>query len=197
MSGQPAAPLPPAVPQGPPNRFRWLCAQWLRICGWRLAGEFPNEPKLVLIAAPHSSWWDGFWGLLFKVAIGVDLTFMGKRELFRGPAGWILRRLGGVPIERSVTHGVVPQMVERFQARRQLWLGIAPEGTRRHVRAWRTGFWHIARAAGVPILPIAFDYPSKTISIGPLFRTGLDMRADIAALRAYYAPFHGRCRDVD
>ena len=135
-------------------------------------------------------------GLLFKVAIGVDIAFMGKRELFRGPLGWALRQLGGMPIERSATHGVVEQIVDRFHASTQLWVGIAPEGTRKHVRAWRTGFWHIARAADVPILPVAFDYPSKTIAIGPLFHAGSDMHADLVALHAYYAPFRGKARNV-
>ena len=192
-----AAPLPPAMPQFPSNPFRSVCVQWLRVCGWRLLGEFPNEAKLVLIAAPHSSWWDGFWGLLFKVATGADIAFMGKRELFRGPLGWALRRLGGMPIERSATHGVVEQIVDRFHANTQLWVGIAPEGSRRRVRAWRTGFWHIARAADVPILPVSFDYPSKTIAIGPVFHAGTDMRADLAALHAYYAPFCGKHHNSD
>ena len=197
MSSAPgAAPLPPAMPQCPPNLFRSLCARWLRLCGWRLLGEFPDQAKLILIAAPHSSWWDGFWGLLFKVATGADIAFMGKRELFRGPLGWILRRLGGMPIERPSTHGVVDQMVDRFHASPRLWIGIAPEGTRKRVPSWRTGFWQIARAADVPILPAAFDYPSKTIVIGPLFHASADMHADLAALRAYYAPFRGKRRNV-
>ena len=149
-----------------------------------------------MIVAPHSSWWDGVWGLLLKVALGVDIAFMGKRELFRGPLGWLLRRLGGIPIERSATHGVVEQMVDRFQASPRLWLGIAPEGTRRTVVKWRSGFWHIARAAGVPILPVYFDYPSKTIGIGALFRPGGDMDADLAALKAFYRPYRGRHRGV-
>ena len=190
------APLPPAMPQFSPNLFRSWCAWWLKVCGWRLVGEFPNEARLVLIAAPHSSWWDGYWGLLFKVATGADISFMGKRELFRGPLGWALRALGGIPVERSSTHGVVDQMVERFDTHSQLWVGIAPEGTRKEVRAWRTGFWHIARDAGVPILPASFDYPSKTITLGPLFQVGADMHADLAALRAYYAPFRGKLRGV-
>lgn len=189
-------PLPAAMPQLPANPFRSLCAWWLRTCGWRLLGEFPNEPRLVVIAAPHSSWWDGYWGLLFKVATGVDIAFMGKRELFRGPLGWALRKLGGVPVERSSTHGVVEQMVERLNANSRMWVGIAPEGTRKHVDTWRTGFWHIARDAGVPILPVSFDYPSKTITVGPLFHVSTDMHADLAALRAYYAPFRGKFRCV-
>ncbi|HEY0179956.1 MAG TPA: 1-acyl-sn-glycerol-3-phosphate acyltransferase, partial [Dokdonella sp.] len=162
-----------------------------------LAGELPNRAKLVLIAAPHSSWWDGVWGLLFKIALGADIAFMAKRELFRGPLGWVLRRLGGIPIERSATHGVVEQIADRLRAAPRLWIGITPEGTRRHVNRWKSGFWHIARAAGVPILPIAFDYPSRTITIGPLFEPSTNLVADLAALRAFYAPFHGRHRGID
>ena len=92
--------------------------------------------------------------------------------------------------------GVVEQMVAQFTRRDALWLGIAPEGTRKVVPRWKTGFWHIARDAGVPILPVAFDYPTKTIVIGTPLNTSVDMDADIARLRAFYAPFKGRHRNV-
>lgn len=196
MRGVGLAPLPAGIPQLGPSRWRGPCAWLLQRGGWRMAGVLPDVGKLVLIVAPHSSWWDGVWGLLLKVALGVDIAFMGKRELFRGPLGWLLRRLGGIPIERSATHGVVEQMVDRFQASPRLWLGIAPEGTRRKVVKWRSGFWHIARAAGVPILPVYFDYPSKTIGIGALFQPSGDMDADLAALKAFYRPYRGRHRGV-
>lgn len=147
-----------------------------------------------MIAAPHSSWWDGFWGLLIKVAIGADVSFMAKRELFFWPLAWVLRKLGGIPVERSSTHGVVEQMVERLRAADQLWIGVAPEGTRKAVRKWRSGFWHIARAAGVPILPVYFHYPERTIGIGPLFQTSDDVEADLKRLREFYAPWQGKNR---
>jgi 1-acyl-sn-glycerol-3-phosphate acyltransferase len=190
------ADLPPAMPQFPGRAYRRFFRAWVRASGWRLEGELPDLPKLVLIVAPHSSWWDGILGLLFKVALGADIKFMGKRELFRGPLGALLRKLGGIPIERRVAHDVVGQMVERFQSRERLWLGIAPEGTRKAVRKWKSGFWHIARQAGVPILPGYFDYSRKVIGLGPLFRPSADMDADIAALRAFYRPFHGKYRKV-
>lgn len=192
-----ALPLPRQLPQLPSTAGRRLCDWLLARCGWRIAGRFPDLPQLVLIAAPHSSWWDGVWGMLFKVALGIELSFMGKRELFVGPLGWLLRRLGGVPIERDAAHGLVEQMVARFRAQPRLWLGIAPEGTRRRVAKWKTGFWHIAHAAGVPILPIAFDYSTRSIVIGEPFTPGADMDADIAALRRFYAPFRGRNHDVE
>ena len=188
--------LPPAMPQFPARAWRRPFRAAVHLSGWRLEGELPDLPKLVLIVAPHSSWWDGIWGLLFKVALGTDITFMAKRELFRWPLGGLLRRLGGVSIERRVAHDVVDQMVARFQSRERLWLGIEPEGTRKAVTKWKSGFWHIARAAGVPVLPGYFDYPRKVIGLGPVFHPTADKDADLAALRAFYAPFRGKYRGV-
>lgn len=191
----PVAP-PPAMPQFPRRGWRKFFRVLVRASGWRLEGRLPDVPRAVLIAAPHSSWWDGVHGLLFKIALGVDIKFMAKREVFKGPLGWLLRKLGGIPIERHAAHGVVEQMRELFHTREKLWLGITPEGTRKHVAHWKSGFWHIARDAGVPIVPIYFDYPRKRIGVGPLFETTPDMDPDIAALRAFYAPFRGRHRGV-
>ena len=183
----------PKLRDGWPRR---TCRALLRTAGWSLVGEFPDTSKLVLIAAPHSSWWDGIWGLLIKVAIGADVHFMGKQELFRGPLGSVLRAVGGVPIDRGAGTGVVEQMIDQFQQRDALWLGIAPEGTRKPVKRWKSGFWHIAHDAGVPIFPVAFHYPDKTIQLGPLFDTSANMDADVARLLAWYAPFKGKYRDV-
>jgi 1-acyl-sn-glycerol-3-phosphate acyltransferase len=184
------------MPQFPDRAWRRVFRAWVKASGWRLEGEFPDSAKLVLIVAPHSSWWDGIHGLLFKVALGADITFMAKRELFRWPLGGLLRRLGGVAIERRAAHDVVEQMVERFRTSERLWLGIEPEGTRKAVVKWKSGFWHIAREAGVPILPGYFDYPRKVIGLGPLFRPTGDTDADIGALRAFYEPFRGKHRGV-
>ena len=186
------AQLPPHMPKFRDHLFRRLCRGILRLSGWHLHGEFPDVARVVLVAAPHSSWWDGVWGLLVKVAIGADVHFMAKRELFRGPLGWLLVRLGGMPIDRSAAKGVVEQMIDQFGARPALWLGITPEGTRKPVARWKSGFWHIAHGAGVPVLPVYFHYPDKRIGLGPLFGTTADMEADIARLRAFYAPFRGR-----
>lgn len=173
------------------NLFRRGCRGVLRLSGWSLQGEFPDCARLVLIGAPHSSWWDGIWGLLMKVGIGADVHFMIKRELFRGPLGWLLRHLGGVPIERSAPGGVVGQMLATFERSPSLWLAITPEGTRKPVKRWKSGFWHIAHAADVPIFPVAFHYPDKRIILGPLFQTTDDMVADIERLRAFYVPYQG------
>ncbi|MGH8184252.1 MAG: lysophospholipid acyltransferase family protein [Rhodanobacteraceae bacterium] len=184
------------MPQFPDRAWRHLFRGCVGACGWRLEGTLPDVPKLVLIVAPHSSWWDGIWGLLFKVALGTDVSFMAKRELFRWPVGGLLRRLGGVPIERRAAGDVVGQMVERFRTCERLWLCIEPEGTRKAVVKWKSGFWHIAHQAGVPILPGYFDYPRKVIGLGPLFQPTGDKNADIASLRAFYAPYKGKYRGV-
>jgi 1-acyl-sn-glycerol-3-phosphate acyltransferase len=194
MSGGDGVVLPPSMPQFPQNALRRACAWLLARTGWKLVGTLPDVPKLVMIAAPHSSWWDGIWGLLFRTAVGANIGFMAKRELFVGPLGWLLRNAGGVPIERSGAHGVVDEMAARFAAADRLWIGITPEGTRRRVAKWKHGFWYIARAANVPILPMYFDYPTKTIGFGPLFAPTGDVDADVAALRAFYAPWHGKHR---
>jgi len=190
------AQLPSQMPHLRDGWRRKTCRAVLRLCGWSLVGEFPDVPRAVLIVAPHSSWWDGVWGLLMKVGIGADVHFMGKQELFHGPLGGLLRRLGGVPIDRGAAKGVVEQMIDQFRQRDALWLGIAPEGTRKAVTRWKSGFWHIAHDAGVPIVTAYFNYADKTIGIGPLFETSDDVGADLARLRAFYTPFKGKHRNV-
>ncbi|MEO8461006.1 MAG: 1-acyl-sn-glycerol-3-phosphate acyltransferase [Dokdonella sp.] len=185
------------MPQQRQNGWRRLAFSVLTRAGWKVVGTFPDVPRLVLIAAPHSSWWDGVWGLLTKSALGIDLAFMGKRELFIGPLGWALRWAGGIPIERDHAHGLVGQMTERMRNANSLWLGIAPEGTRKRVARWKSGFWHIAHDAGVPILPIYFHYPEKTIGVGALFYPSDDRAADLAKLREFYAPWQGRNHGIE
>ncbi|ANB19748.1 Acyltransferase family protein [Dokdonella koreensis DS-123] len=189
--------MPPSAPQHAPGPGRRLARWLLERAGWRVTGTLPDLPKLVLIGAPHSSWWDGIWGLLAKVALGADIGFMVKRELFFFPLGTVLRRLGGIPIERSATHGIVDETAARFRRSERFWLGITPEGTRKRVTRWKTGFWHIARKAGVPILPIYFHYPDKTIGIGAPFVPSDDLDADLTRLRAFYAPWRGRHRGTE
>lgn len=188
--------LGPNVPRVRPNRVtRWIGRTVLRLGGWRMVGEMPDVAKLVLIGAPHSSNWDGIWGFAAKVAMGLDLRVLGKDALFRVPlVGFVLRGLGVIPVDRNNPKGVVEQAADMITASSGLWYGLAPEGTRKHVRRWKSGFWKIARAADVPVLPLYFHYPDKVIGIGPLWRMSGDFGADMRRIRAWYAPWQGRNR---
>lgn len=188
-------PIPPSMPRVRANRFtRWLGRSVLRLGGWRVVGTLPDLPKLVLIAAPHSSNWDGLWGFAAKLAMGLEVRVLGKRQLFWWPLGSLLRWLGVIPIDRSAPQGTVGQAVEMLMRADRMWFALAPEGTRRRVQRWKTGFWKIAHAARVPILPAYFHYPERVIGFGELFHVGDDAEADIARLREWYAPWIGRNR---
>lgn len=189
--------LPPNVPRTRRNRLsRWIGRSVLRLGGWRVVGAFPDLPKAVLIGAPHSSNWDGIWGFAAKVALGLEISIFAKHQLFWWPLGPILRRLGVIEVNRGDARGLVEQMQDRFRDEERFWLGIAPEGTRRKVERWKPGFWKIARAAGVPVVPAYFHYPEKIIGIGEVFHLGDDMEADIARIRTWYAPWQGRNHGV-
>ena len=190
--------LPPNAPRMPRNRFiEGLGRAILRAFGWRMVGGFPDIPKAVVIAAPHSSNWDGLLGFGAKFGMGVKLSILGKDALIRIPLlGRILRWQGVIPVDRSAPHGVVGQAAQAIRDADRMWYAIAPEGTRRWVERWKPGFWHIARNAGVPVIPAYFDYANKVIGIGPPFQLSDDMHADIARIQRWYAPYKGRNHDV-
>jgi 1-acyl-sn-glycerol-3-phosphate acyltransferase len=188
---------PPSAPHIRTNFWRRLFAWVVDLSGWKLIGEMPDVPKLILIGAPHSSYWDGLWGVLLKVRSGIDIGVMIKREVIDGPLGLILRPLGAVPIDRSVATGVVEQIIERFNEREKMWLGITPEGTRKKVTQWKSGFLRISQATGVPIMPLFIDYPTKTFTLGPLLHASDDTEADMAKIRAMFRPYRGKRRNTE
>ena len=126
------------------------------------------------------------------MALGIRPTWMAKDSLFRGPLGWLLRQLGAVATDRSNPNGVVGQTVAALREAPAMWLVLAPEATRRRVAKWRSGFYHIAVGAGVPILPVYFHYPERRIGIAELFHPSGDMDADLRALQQLYAPWKGK-----
>jgi 1-acyl-sn-glycerol-3-phosphate acyltransferase len=175
------------------NRFtRAVGRSVLAAMGWRLEIEFPDAPKFVVIVAPHTSAWDFVFAITVTVAMGLRASWMGKSALFRWPFGGLMRWLGGIPIDRRASHGVVETMVELFKIRPHLVLGIAPEGTRRKVGAWKTGFYHIAHGAGVPIVPCYVDYARKVIGSGATVHATGDLAADLRAIQSIYAGVTGK-----
>ena len=157
-----------------------------------MAGELPDLPKFVAIVAPHSSNWDFVVGLLAKYAIGVRASFLGKHTLFRWPFGALFRHWGGIPVVRDASHDVVEQSVAEFARRDSLVLALAPQGTRKPVPRWRTGFYHIARGAAVPVLLVALDWRRKTVRFGPTLQLTGDFDGDMTMIQAAYADVRGR-----
>jgi 1-acyl-sn-glycerol-3-phosphate acyltransferase len=167
---------------------RFIC----RVTGWRVEGELPNLDQFVVIGAPHTSNWDGILMLLLSMSLNVRMLFLGKHTLFRPPFGWLIRLLGGIPINRQTSINAVDEVVERFREHPRMVLVLAPEGTRRKVRRWKTGFYYIALEAGIPIVMGYVDYSAKRTGLGPLFTPTGDYEADMRTILAFYADKQGR-----
>jgi 1-acyl-sn-glycerol-3-phosphate acyltransferase len=157
-----------------------------RVRGWRIAGEVPSEPKMVLIVAPHTSNWDFLTGLWAKFALRLKANFLAKHTLFWWPLGVFLRSIGGIAIDRSKPAGIAEDATQAFRDADQLLLVVTPEGTRSWSERWKSGFYRIAVAAEVPILIIAFDYRDKVIRLGPLFRPTGDYEKDLPEIQSHY-----------
>lgn len=168
-------------------------ARWtLRLFGWSIEGERPTAERYVLIAAPHTSNWDFPLMLLYAAAFEMKVTWMAKHSLFRPPMGWIMRALGGMPIVRHRTGNTVDAMVETFRESAQLILVVPTEGTRDRVEYWKSGFYHIARRAGVPIVPSFLDFAKKRGGFGPAMSVSGDVVSDMGYFREFYADYQGR-----
>ncbi|NLV44369.1 MAG: glycerol acyltransferase [Candidatus Hydrogenedentes bacterium] len=174
------------------NRATGAFCRWaLRRLGWTLVGSQIEMPKAVLIAAPHTTNWDLFYTLLCARAIHISIWFMMKHTHFWWPASILWNWLGGVPINRTKACGVVTQMVEAFAERDRLYLVIPPEGTRRSVDCWKTGFYHIAHEAKVPVWPWFIDYKNKRVGCGDVIHPTGDIESDFERIRAFYEATYG------
>jgi 1-acyl-sn-glycerol-3-phosphate acyltransferase len=179
------------APQAPRRDRRWLQRfgeASLRRFGWRIVGELPPLPKFVVVVAPHTSNWDFAVGIAAMFALDVPVHWLGKDSLFRGPLGPAMRALGGRPVRRDSREGLVMDVAAEIRAAPQFVLGLAPEGTRKKVEQWRTGFYRIAEAAGVPIVPVWMDFGRREFGIGAPFHPTGDLAADLAELQKHYRP---------
>jgi 1-acyl-sn-glycerol-3-phosphate acyltransferase len=166
----------------------WL----LGLAGWRVEGALPPVPRFVLIVAPHTSNWDFIIGVLAMFATDLRASWLGKHSIFRFPIAPVLRWLGGEPIDRSAAQGTVETAIDRFRSRPQWVLALSPEGTRRRVERWKTGFHRIAAGAGVPIVPVAIDYSARMVRIEPPVKPDPDETVGVAQLRARFHKAMGR-----
>lgn len=161
----------------------------LKLSGWKIEGQLPALDKFVVIGAHHTSNWGFVAFLAAKFVLRLNARWFGKHTLFNGPLGGLMRRWGGIPIQRHLKLNTVDQAIQAFREHREFMLIIAPEGTRKKVDRWRMGFYHIARGAGVPVVPAALDYENRRIVIGELFWPTGNEDADLCSLIGFCRPF--------
>lgn len=177
--------------------LRGLSIAYLKLTGWRVEGSLPEVArKSVLIAAPHTSNWDLPYTLMVAFALRLNIYWMGKQSIFKAPFGGLMRWLGGIPVNREQSSNLVAASAEAIRAvDGPLQLIVPPEGTRSKTRYWKTGFYYIALGAQVPIVMAYMDYATKRSGLGPLFQPTGDVDADMATIKAFYAPFKGKNAD--
>lgn len=173
---------------------RRLCKFILNLMGWNAVGEFPYElKKYVIIVAPHTSGWDFIIGVLFRKALRLEKArYLGKKELFDPPFGFLFRWLGGYPVDRSKNKNMVEEVVKAFEAHEEFGIALSPEGTRQRVEKLRTGFYNIAKGAHVPIVMVGLDYANKQVVFSPPFNVTDDQAADIEHILKFFRPIKGK-----
>ncbi|AWI26910.1 1-acyl-sn-glycerol-3-phosphate acyltransferase [Flavobacterium pallidum] len=166
---------------------------FFRLMGWRITGMMdPGIRKSVLMIVPHTSWMDFFIGLFARGIIGLEMHWVGKKELFQFPLNGYFRWMGGAPLDRSGGRNTVDAVAGLFAERKVFRMAIAPEGTRKAVITLKSGFYYIALKADVPIIPIAFDYGRKEVALGkPFYPTGNE-DADVAILLRHFEGVTGK-----
>ena len=177
--------------------LRAFSVGFLKLTGWTVEGALPaGAEKSVLIAAPHTSNWDLPYTLMVAFALRLHVYWMGKEQLFRFPFGGLMRWLGGIPVNRDKASNLVAASAEAIKtAVGPLQLIVPPEGTRSKTRYWKTGFYHIALGAQVPIVMAFMDYEKKRSGLGPIFQPTGNLEADMASIKAFYEPIKGKNAD--
>ena len=164
----------------------------LGLAGWRIEGQLPPIPKFVLVGAPHTSNWDLPYTLLMAFALRANIHWLGKEAIFRRPFKAFFEWLGGIPVQRTQSRNLVEASVQLFHRHEQLILTIAPAGTRQRVLRWKTGFYHIACGAKVPIVLGFLDYARKAGGIGPVVNPTGNIDADLKTIRTFYDTVVGK-----
>lgn len=168
----------------------------LKIAGWREINAPPPGPKGILIVYPHTSNWDFIIGMLFKFSVNLRAHWLGKDNLFRWPFRNLLVSLGGIPVNRRERSGYVDNIRAQFEQREWMWLAMAPEGTRAYTDHWKSGFYQIALAAGLPIGLAYIDYATRSVGVDTYLTLTGDPERDFEAIRSFYAPKRGRRHEL-
>lgn len=170
------------------NKFTyWLGVLFLKVMGWNIRGKLPENRQYIMAVAPHTSNWDFVISLATYFCLEAKMGFMMKKSIFRWPFEGLLLSLGGIPVDRSKRHGVVEQMVERFKNQPDLIVALAPEGTRRKVEKWKTGFLQMAHHAKVPVFLVGLDYKAKELVFGPAIEISEDIEDGLRRAQEFFA----------
>jgi 1-acyl-sn-glycerol-3-phosphate acyltransferase len=190
-----------AAAVSPPSKAGWLLNRTatllFRLLGWKAEGTFPALTHFVAIAAPHTSYWDAFYMIAMACIFNIRFSWMVKDSAMFFPLNVIIRFFGGIPIDRSARRDVVAQAVDRFRSSETLYLAVSPEGTREYADHWKTGFYHIACEARVPIVFGYVDFGRKAAGLGPIFQPTGDIEADFKVFERFYShvtPRYPECR---
>ncbi len=157
-----------------------------------MLGTFPEVDKCVVIVVPHTHWFDFFLGLLVRKVVNKEINYIGKKSLFNPPFGWFFRWTGGAPVDRSKNSNTVESIAQIFREREIFRFALAPEGTRKKVHTLKTGFYHIAKMAQVPIVMVAFDFGKKQVKISEPFFPSTNMELDFEKIHAFYKGVKGK-----
>ena len=158
-----------------------------KLLGWKIVGAFDKSiPKSVVIVVPHTSWHDFYVGAFSRKLLKTQINFVAKKELFKWPFGAYFRWMGGTPLDRTSGQNKVEAIANIFSDKEEFRMAMAPEGTRKKVDRWKTGFYYIATEAKVPIIPVSFDYKTKTVKIGEAFYPTGNIEPDITELHKFF-----------
>jgi len=171
--------------------FQWLGKAVLSSIGWRVTGNIPNEERLLIIAAPHTSNWDFILGISALFALNVNIKWLGKNSLFIPGIAWFFKWLGGIPVNRENPNLLIDYVVKTVEKEKGLIIGIAPEGSRKKVDRWKSGFLRIAKQTDAKILFLSIDAPSKKLKIGEIFEPSGDNEKDIKFVMNYFKQYKG------
>lgn len=188
-------PLTPAVPKWGNNLTKAMGRMLLGVYRWYIEGHLPDAPRFVIVLAPHTSSMDFFIGMGTMFAVGFKSSWFIADAYDWWPLGNVLRWLGAIPVDRTMRLDLVARMVEKFNRSDRFILAIFPEGSRQKIEQWKTGFWHIADGAGVPIQLVAMDYDKRATIFGPVIETSGDREKDMKAIRRHFRSVRGKHPD--
>jgi len=164
-----------------------------KLLGWKIKGQFDDAvKKAVVIVVPHTSWHDFYVGAFTRRISKVEINFIAKKELFIWPFGYYFKWMGGAPLDRTAGQNKVESIAAIFNSKDVFRLALAPEGTRKRVDSWKTGFYYIAQAANAPVICVSFDYKTKTVTINEPYTLTNDIDKDMKVFKAFFKGVVGK-----